>query len=78
LTLHELHPEVLAFSRQSGEDRLLVLANLGDQPATMDATSCGATDEVLAHTGLSRRGLTASALRLEPRAGAVLRAKAPG
>ncbi len=76
LTLHQLHPEVLAFSRQAGEERLLVLANLGDQPVTVDVASYGATDEVVAQTGMLARALSPSALRLDPRGGVVLRAQA--
>ena len=74
LTLHELHPHVLAFTRQDGDERLLVLANLGDAAATVDAASIGASGEVVAATGPRERAAPTSALRLEPREGLVLRA----
>ena len=73
LTLHQLHPQVLAFTRQAGDERLLVLANLGDRPATVDAGELGQRAAVLLGTGGRGPAVELVQLELAPREGIVAR-----
>ena len=63
LALHDLDPQVLAFTRHSGDERLLVLANLDDGPAAFDAGVLGRQATVL--LGTANRGATIELRQVE-------------
>ena len=67
-------PELFAYLREAGEERVLVVLHLGDEPLVADLTAAGDGDaEVLCSTGLDRDGpVELAALSLAPREGVVL------
>jgi alpha-glucosidase len=73
LTLHALHPYVLAFTRQAGDERLLVLANLGDAPATVGVAQLGQRAAVLVATGDCGAEVDLTKLKLAACEGIVVR-----
>jgi len=69
----DLPDEVLGWTREVADERLLMIANMGDAPATLDASGVAPVGEVVAGTG-SRQGSVALAeLRLDPLEGLLLR-----
>ncbi len=73
LTLHDLHPQVLAFTRRTGDERLLVLANLGDQPASIEVREFGQRAAVLLATLNRGPAVELGHLRLAAREGILTR-----
>ncbi len=68
-----LAENVLAWRRDTEEEHLLVLVNMGDRAASVDVSRVGARGEVLVATGQRRGDVELADLRLEPLEGLVLR-----
>jgi alpha-glucosidase len=67
-------PDVFAFSRHDGTERVVVALNFASRPGTVDLGARGDTAEVLVSTALDRAGETSIApLELRPNEGLVLR-----
>ncbi|MEO8252518.1 MAG: alpha-amylase family glycosyl hydrolase [Chloroflexota bacterium] len=74
LTLvRDVPPEILGWTRQAGGERLLLIANMGDEAATVDASSIPTNGELLAGTGARTGSVLLQGLRLDPREGLLLR-----
>jgi alpha-glucosidase len=66
-------PDVLAWSRTTSDERLLLVANMGDSSITVDLSAAAPQGQVLVATG-SRQGLASlPELRLDPLEGLLLR-----
>jgi alpha-glucosidase len=71
--LADLPPGLLGWTRETPAERLLLIANMGDAAATVDAAAVAAHGEVLCGT-LDREGSVGlGELRLDPREGLLLR-----
>jgi alpha-glucosidase len=68
-----LPAEVVGWTRSSGEERVLVVANMGDDPATVDLSSVADDGEVMAATGSRHGSLLLDELRLDPLEGLLVR-----
>jgi alpha-glucosidase len=68
-----LLPNAVAWVRTHGEERVLVVGNMGDAPLTLDLSVAGAAGEVLASTDMRDEPVQLGELRLEPSEGLVLR-----
>ena len=68
-----LPPGVLAWTREAGGERLLVIANMGDDPATASVSSVAQRGELLAGTGAREGSIGLDEVRLDPLEGLLLR-----
>ena len=66
-------PDLLAWVRTSGDERVLLLANMGDTAATADPSAIASHGEVVASTDGRQGWLPLAGLRLDPREGLLLR-----
>jgi alpha-glucosidase len=71
--LGDLPPDVVAWTRTIGDERLLLAANMGDAATTMDLSALAARGEVLAATGARPPSVALRKLRLDPVEGLLLR-----
>ncbi len=69
----DLPPGLLAWTREAAGDRLLLIANMGDGPATVDAARVAAHGEVLCGTAGREGSVALRELQLDPREGLLLR-----
>jgi alpha-glucosidase len=69
----DLAPDLLAWVRTSGDERVLLLANMGDTAATADPSAIASHGETLATTGARQGSLQLNELRLDPLEGLLLR-----
>ena len=68
-----LPAEVVAWTRQAAGERLLLIANMGDEPAAIDASSVASRGTVLAGTGSRDGEIALGHLPLAPREGLLVR-----
>ena len=68
-----LPPEVVGWTRSSGEERILMVGNMGDDPASADLSAIARAGEVVAATGSRQGPLVLGELRLDPREGLLVR-----
>jgi alpha-glucosidase len=71
--LADLPPGLLAWTRETAGDRLLLIANMGDAAATVNAASVAGQGEVLCGTGGREGSVALRELRLDPCEGLLLR-----
>lgn len=69
----DLPPDLVAWTRTGDDEGVLVLANMGDAPATVDLSGIGATGEVIAATGSRQGRLSLGNLGMGPLEGLLLR-----
>jgi alpha-glucosidase len=69
----DLPPEILAWTREAGDERILVVANMGDSPAVVDLSPIGSDAGVLAGTGSRHGSVELASLQLDPLEGLLLR-----
>jgi alpha-glucosidase len=69
----DLPAHAIAWSRADAGDRVLVVANMGDDLLTMDLARLAPSAEILAGTGSRRGRMPLDRLRLEPLEGLLLR-----
>ena len=68
-----LPPEVVGWTRSSGEEQIVLVGNMGDESASVDLSAVGSGGEVVAATGPRQGALSLGSLRLEPREGLLVR-----
>jgi alpha-glucosidase len=68
-----LPTEVLAWIREAGDERVLMVANMGDSPVAVDLSAIGPEAEVLAGTGWREGSVALAGLQLDPLEGLLLR-----
>ncbi len=68
-----LPPEVMAWTREAPAERLLLIANLADEPATVDVSSVASGGTILAGTGPRNGRISLEHLLLDPREGLLVR-----
>jgi alpha-glucosidase len=73
LLVEQTPPEVVAWIRSSGDELVLLVANMSDAAQALELTSLAPRGEVLAGTGFRRGPLDLAELRLEPLEGLLLR-----
>ena len=71
--LSDLPRDVLGWTRERDSERLLVLANMGDRPAVVDASGVAPRGEVLVGTGRRAGSVALGEVRLAAREGVLLR-----
>ena len=69
----DLPHDLLAWIRTSDQERVLVLANMGDAPAMVDLSRIGSQAAVMAGTGSRQGALALDNLELDPLEGLLLR-----
>ena len=69
----DLPLELLAWTREAAGERLLMIANLGDERATVDLSSITAEGEIVAATGVRSGSIALGDLALDAREGLLLR-----
>ena len=68
------HPDIFAYLRTAGRDRVLVVLNLGTEASTCPLGGLGTTGTILAATGMARQGaVPLAAVPLGPHEGLVIR-----
>jgi alpha-glucosidase len=68
-----LPPEVVGWTRSSGDERILLVGNMGDDPASVDLSAIAGRGDVVAATGSRQGPLVLGNLRLDPREGLLVR-----
>jgi len=68
-----LPAEVVAWTRAAAEERVLLVANMGDDPVSVDLSALAGGGEVVAATGSRQGQLVLAGLRLDPREGLLVR-----
>jgi glycosidase len=68
-----LPAEVVAWTRAAAEERVLLVANMGDDPASVDLSALAGGGEVVAATGSRQGQLVLAGLQLDPREGLLVR-----
>lgn len=71
--ISSLPPEVVGWTRSSGSERILLVGNMGDDPASVDLSAIARAGEVVAATGSRQGPLVLGDLRLDPREGLLVR-----
>jgi hypothetical protein len=69
----DLPDEVLGWTREAPDERLLLIANMSDEEATADAVAVAAAGEVLVGTSSRHGSVGLRDLRLAPLEGLLLR-----
>jgi alpha-glucosidase len=69
----DLPAEVVGWTRSSAEERILLVANMGDGPASVDLSTIAGAGEVLAATGSRQGPLALGDVGLEPLEGLLVR-----
>jgi alpha-glucosidase len=69
----DLAEEVVAWTRSSGKERILLVANMGDDSATVDLSGLAAPGEVVAATGTRQGSVDLGELRLDALEGLLVR-----
>lgn len=71
--VHDLPPDLLAWTRTADGERVLMVANLGDAPVTVDLSGIGSQADVVAGTGSRQGSQPLANLQLDPLEGLLLR-----
>ena len=69
----DLGMEILAWTRETGDERILMVANMGDSPAAVDLSAIGSDAAVLAGTVARQGSVGLGGLQLDPLEGLLLR-----
>ena len=69
----DLGMEILAWTRETGDERILMVANMGDSPAAVDLSAIGSDAAVLAGTVARQGSVALGRLQLDPLEGLLVR-----